>query len=98
VKVRADIVFTRVRLAIFVDGCFWHGCPQHGLTPKSNCDYWIPKLAGNRKRDELVGVALKAEGWAVLRFWEHVPADGIVTSVIDFLDGQPLRAFEDLFL
>ena len=68
---RPDIVFTRARLAIFVDGCFWHGCPQHGTIPKSNSDYWTTKIRGNQARDIEVKAALEAEGWRVIRYWDH---------------------------
>lgn len=70
-RVKADIVFTRRRLAVFVDGCFWHGCPTHGHTPKANTHYWAPKLERNRDRDARVTAALEADGWKVLRIWEH---------------------------
>lgn len=71
-RVRPDIVFTRRRVAVFVDGCFWHACPDHGDTPRSNTDYWIPKLRGNAERDRLVDQHLRAAGWIVVRLWEHV--------------------------
>jgi DNA mismatch endonuclease (patch repair protein) len=73
---RADIVFTRAKVAVYVDGCFWHGCPEHGRQPATNSDYWLPKLAGNRLRDADTDIRLKAAGWAVVRAWEHQdPAD-----------------------
>ena len=68
---RADIVFTRARLAVFVDGCFWHGCPEHATLPVRNADYWLPKLARNRERDAETDAALAAAGWRVVRVWEH---------------------------
>jgi len=68
---RADIVFTRARIAVFLDGCFWHGCPVHGTTPKRNADYWAPKLAANVARDRDTDRQLEGAGWLVLRFWEH---------------------------
>ena len=68
---RPDIVFTRARLAIFVDGCFWHGCPVHGRMPNSNKSYWKPKLLGNMQRDQDNNKKLKDAGWKVLRIWEH---------------------------
>lgn len=71
VRVKVDIVFPRARVAVFVDGCFWHGCPEHGLTPRANPDYWVPKLARNRERDARVTAALAFERWTVLRIWEH---------------------------
>ncbi|WP_421118538.1 very short patch repair endonuclease [Aquihabitans daechungensis] len=68
---RPDIVFTKRRVAVFVDGCFWHSCPEHGTSPKSNTDYWLPKLQANVARDRRNDEALEAEGWTVLRIWEH---------------------------
>jgi DNA mismatch endonuclease (patch repair protein) len=73
--IRADIVFTRARVAVFVDGCFWHGCPEHGHAPRRNTGYWEPKLERNRKRDRLVTERLAEDGWRVIRLWEHVPID-----------------------
>jgi DNA mismatch endonuclease (patch repair protein) len=70
--IRPDIVFTGRRVAVFCDGCFWHGCPEHGQRPSiRNGYYWTPKIAGNRDRDRLHAGALEDAGWAVLRFWEH---------------------------
>lgn len=71
VRTHIDVAFTRWRLAVFVDGCFWHSCPEHGTAPKSNTAYWSPKLAANVARDRRVDVALETEGWTVLRVWEH---------------------------
>lgn len=68
---KPDFVFQSTRLAIFVDGCFWHGCPLHGRNPDSNPEYWLPKLARNRARDLAVTRELRRRGWRVLRFWEH---------------------------
>lgn len=70
-RLRADLVFTRARVAVFVDGCFWHGCPVHHTVAKKNADFWAAKVAGNRARDERVSALLENAGWAVLRFWEH---------------------------
>lgn len=72
-RVRPDIVFTRKRVAIFLDGCFWHGCPEHGHKPSVHQSYWNPKLEKNRARDERNNRLLEQEGWTVLRFWEHEP-------------------------
>ncbi len=71
VKVRPDVVFTKARVAVFVDGCFWHGCPDHQVVPKSNQDYWVPKLRRNVERDRAADDALAGDGWAVVRVWEH---------------------------
>lgn len=68
---RADIVFTRQKVAVFIDGCFWHGCPEHATIPKAHADYWVPKLKKNKERDAETTSELEAEGWTVLRFWEH---------------------------
>lgn len=67
----ADIVFTRARLAVFIDGCFWHGCPVHYKRPGINRDYWDLKVARNRERDVETNESLIANGWHVLRIWEH---------------------------
>jgi DNA mismatch endonuclease (patch repair protein) len=68
---RADIVFRRERIAIFVDGCFWHSCPEHGTRPKQNAAWWADKLEQNRVRDADTTRDLTQAGWTVLRFWEH---------------------------
>ncbi len=80
--VRPDVVFTRARLAVFVDGCFWHRCPEHGNVPKANGAYWQPKLERNVTRDRAVDAALTADGWRVLRAWEHEPPDDVATRVL----------------
>jgi DNA mismatch endonuclease (patch repair protein) len=74
-RVRADIVFPSAKVAVFVDGCFWHGCAEHQRLPQSNADYWGPKLARNAERDRLIDVALAAAGWCVERVWEHEEPD-----------------------
>lgn len=84
---RADIVFTRRRLAVFIDGCFWHGCPDHGAVPQSNRDYWKPKLARNIARDVETTRMLESEGWRVLRIWEHVPPEEAVELIEEALRG-----------
>jgi DNA mismatch endonuclease, patch repair protein len=70
-RCRADIVFARARVAVFVDGCFWHRCPEHGTSPRSNSDYWQIKLDRNVARDRRNDHALAASGWHVVRVWEH---------------------------
>lgn len=75
-KVRPDFVFRRERVAIFVDGCFWHGCPQHATQPKSNAAFWRRKLTANRERDRRVNRVLRNAGWRVLRIWEHALKKG----------------------
>ncbi|MBA3876472.1 MAG: hypothetical protein C0498_05975 [Anaerolinea sp.] len=71
VRVRPDATFTRARLAVFVDGCYWHRCPEHGTRPSANAAYWGPKLDRNVDRDLRVDAALAGEGWAAVRLWEH---------------------------
>jgi DNA mismatch endonuclease (patch repair protein) len=66
-----DVVFPTQRVAVFIDGCFWHSCPTHGTNPRSNAAYWGPKLARNVARDRDTNVRLSALGWTVLRAWEH---------------------------
>ncbi len=68
---RPDFVFAAERVAIFVDGCFWHKCPHHCRVPQNNVDYWVPKLDRNVRRDRRVRRLLRVSGWTVLRFWEH---------------------------
>ena len=70
-RVRPDLVFVGARLAVFVGGCFWHGCPQHSTIPKNNREFWEQKLRRNRERDAENTQWLEAEGWRVLRLWEH---------------------------
>lgn len=67
----ADIAFIKAKVAVFVDGCFWHGCPEHGTWPKSNADFWRDKIEANRKRDSDTNRRLQANGWVVIRIWEH---------------------------
>jgi DNA mismatch endonuclease, patch repair protein len=75
-QVRVDIAFTRARVAVFVDGCFWHGCPEHGNQPRVNKGYWGPKLRRNLDRDQRNTRELETAGWKVIRVWEHEePAD-----------------------
>jgi len=81
VQVKPDIVFTRHRLAVFVDGCFWHCCTVHGTRPKVNTSYWAPKLERNVARDRRVTTALEVEGWIAIRIWEHEPVDEAVRMV-----------------
>lgn len=68
---RADIVFTRARVVVFVDGCFWHACPEHGTLPKTNREWWRSKLDRNAERDRDTDRRLRDASWTVLRFWEH---------------------------
>ena len=76
-RVHPDVVFTRRKVAVFVDGCFWHSCPIHGRMPKANPQYWQPKLQANVARDRRVDAGLQLAGWTVVRIWEH---DGIADA------------------
>lgn len=79
---RADVVFTRARIAVFVDGCFWHRCPQHATEPKSNALWWQGKLERNVQRDRDTDAVLAAAGWLVLRMWEHEDAASAADRVL----------------
>ena len=68
---KPDFVFPKLRIVVFVDGCFWHGCPKHATKPKNNRSFWLAKLDRNRVRDRLVNRTLRATGWTVIRIWEH---------------------------
>jgi DNA mismatch endonuclease (patch repair protein) len=68
---KPDFVFRKNRIALFVDGCFWHGCPEHGTKPKTNTEFWAKKIQRNKDRDRLVNSTLSAAGWQVVRVWEH---------------------------
>lgn len=70
---RIDVLFGPAKLAVFVDGCFWHGCPQHGSFPTSNAQWWREKFDGVRRRDARTDAALRENGWEVVRVWEHEP-------------------------
>ncbi len=83
---RGDIVWTGRRLVVFLDGCFWHGCPAHYTAPKSNTAWWQNKIQTNRARDRRVTDILLQRGWTVLRFWEHDDNDDIVWSVRRYLE------------
>jgi DNA mismatch endonuclease, patch repair protein len=84
-RVRPDIAFTARRVAVFVDGCFWHACPEHGSKPAANVWYWEPKLRRNVERDRAADAALAAAGWNVVRVWEHETLDAAVTAVLAVL-------------
>jgi DNA mismatch endonuclease, patch repair protein len=86
-RVRADIVFSRRKIAIFIDGCFWHGCPLHAVQPKTNTNYWGPKLARNRERDLQTTSTLEQLGWTVLRFWEHESPESVAKTTIAAWEG-----------
>jgi DNA mismatch endonuclease, patch repair protein len=91
VRRTADLVFRRAKVAVFVDGCFWHGCPKHHAPPKTNAGYWASKISGNRVRDRHTTALLKAAGWIVLRFWSHenpLSAAGRIVDVVRRRNGE----------
>jgi DNA mismatch endonuclease (patch repair protein) len=85
VRVAADIVFPKARVVVFIDGCFWHRCPEHGNSPRANGEYWRRKLDRNVARDRLVNEALEAIGWHVIRVWEHEGVETVVDRIQDAL-------------
>ncbi|MET9292726.1 very short patch repair endonuclease [Streptomyces sp. NPDC003077] len=78
-----DIAFPGLRIAVFLDGCFWHGCPDHATSPKANADWWRNKLDTNMARDLETTAHLKDSGWEVLRFWEHEDPEAIAQRVVE---------------
>lgn len=80
---RPEVCFTRARIAVFVDGCFWHGCDTHGSMPRNNAEWWAAKIARNRERDVRVTNALRDLGWVVLRYWTHDDVDEMANEIED---------------
>ncbi len=78
---RIDVAFTRAKVAVLIDGCFWHGCPEHATQPKSNAEWWRNKLDRNMARDRETTEHLTAAGWTVLRFWEHEAPEEVAVRV-----------------
>ncbi|MEU6283820.1 very short patch repair endonuclease [Streptomyces sp. NPDC047028] len=78
---RVDVAFTRARVAVLIDGCFWHGCPQHATQPRANAEWWRKKLDRNMARDRETTEHLTAQGWLVLRFWEHDAPEEVAARV-----------------
>lgn len=85
VRTRGDIVFTRARLVVFVDGCFWHQCPRHRTSPRHNGSWWEAKLAANIERDRATDRRLADGGWRVVRIWEHESPDDAVATIVGAL-------------
>ena len=79
---RADMVFSRAKVAVFVDGCFWHGCPTHHTVARSNASYWADKVTTNRDRDAETDRLLAEAGWTVIRAWEHEAPQAVAQQVI----------------
>ncbi|CAK7284284.1 very short patch repair endonuclease [Streptomyces misionensis] len=80
---RIDVAFTSVKVAVLIDGCFWHGCPEHATHPKSNAQWWRQKLDRNIARDAETTEHLVAAGWEVLRFWEHEAPDAVALRIME---------------
>lgn len=87
-RITADVLVKKYKLAVFVDGCFWHGCPLHGTTPVANEQFWTRKLAGNKKRDEEQTQLLPALGWKVFRFWEHEQPAAAAKKVLAYISSK----------
>lgn len=88
---RADLAFVRARVAVFVDGCFWHACPIHATWPKANAAWWRAKLLANRRRDRDTDLRLRRAGWLVLRFWEHEVAERAARTVTKAVRARRLQ-------
>ena len=82
----ADLVFRPAKVAVFIDGCFWHGCPEHYVAPRSNTDYWSAKVARNMQRDLDTTRRLREAGWTVLRYWEHDPPDDAAREIVEVVE------------
>jgi DNA mismatch endonuclease (patch repair protein) len=87
-----DVAFTRAKLAVFVDGCFWHSCPDHATAPSANAAWWAAKLAGNAARDNATNAHLESLGWRVVRIWEHESTVDAAELVRKRLDEWPVGA------
>ncbi|MFI0238986.1 very short patch repair endonuclease [Streptomyces sp. NPDC016845] len=87
-----DIAFPKSKIAVFMDGCFWHGCPDHATHPKSNADWWRTKLDKNMQRDIETTEHLRSEGWIVLRFWEHEDVQTVAATVVEVKNHEDRKA------
>ena len=86
---RADLVFTRAKVAVYLDGCFWHRCPTHATIPKANRDWWVAKLENNVRRDRDTDHRLAEAGWTAVRVWEHEPIDVAAARVAEIVRAAP---------
>jgi len=91
-RVCADLVFPRIKVAVFVDGCFWHGCDEHGTSPKTNADYWRQKIQGNIERDRRVDEELVRAGWLPVRIWEHDDPSTAVATLNSIVRNRRLNS------
>lgn len=85
---RVDIGWRNKKVAVFIDGCYWHACPMHGHVPKSNEKWWREKFDKNRLRDQRANALLREAGWLVLRYWEHEPPEAVVSDIIRNLEDR----------
>lgn len=85
-RVRGDIVWRGLKLIVFIDGCFWHGCPDHATRPAANAEWWATKLDGNIARDRRTDAELRRRGWTVLRFWEHEEPSAVADQIVAVRD------------
>ena len=92
IRVSADMVFRGPRVAVFIDGCFWHGCPAHSTSPRTNAGYWAAKIAANRERDARADRLLRNAGWTVIRVWEHEDPPQAAAKVGDALGVERLES------
>jgi DNA mismatch endonuclease, patch repair protein len=81
-----DVVFPGAKVAVFVDGCFWHGCPEHGTWPRNNAEFWRDKIEGNVRRDRDTDARLEADGWTVVRVWEHEAPTDAAARIADAVE------------
>lgn len=81
VRRTADLLFPKERIAVLIDGCFFHGCPDHYIAPRTRAEFWEQKIQGNRRRDEETTSLFESAGWQVLRFWEHEPPEQVVSAI-----------------
>lgn len=88
----ADIAFIGVRVAVFVDGCFWHGCPQHATWPKQNAEFWRSKILANQERDRDTDARLKADGWFVVRVWAHEAPSKAASRIAKVIERRKVEA------
>ena len=93
-RCRADLAWKTRKIAVFIDGCFWHGCPVHGTSPKNNAVWWASKIETNRRRDGRITEELSNRGWRVLRFWEHIDPVDVVDDIEGVLDGRTIDGGE----
>jgi DNA mismatch endonuclease (patch repair protein) len=88
VRRKADIVFGPARVAVFIDGCFWHGCPKHMTWPEANAEWWRNKIAATQRRDRDTDRSLQDRGWTVVRVWEHEEVEAAAQRVLDTVAGR----------